>query len=146
MLLSNYLLAYHNYLCFSSVTLLLWYNLICLLWQLHYLYLPLLIRCHIFPVILVKLFVCLSLNGCGFLISSFYSNSSHVASIYVSTVWWFLFGVHFLWYAGSNICFSVRAAFSLASLKLVSAIFNQVFIFSSIDSPLKTMKNVFYFI
>ena len=31
-------------------------------------------------------------------------------------------------------------------LKLVSAIFYQIFIFSSYDSPLKTMKNVFYFI
>ena len=31
-------------------------------------------------------------------------------------------------------------------LKLVSAIFYQIFIFSSNDSPLKTMKNVFYFI
>ena len=32
------------------------------------------------------------------------------------------------------------------SLKLVSAIFNQIFIFSPNYSPLKTMKNVFYFI
>ena len=32
------------------------------------------------------------------------------------------------------------------SLKLVSAIFYQIFIFSSNDSPSKTMKNVFYFI
>ena len=31
-------------------------------------------------------------------------------------------------------------------LKLVSAIFYQVFIFSPNDSPLKTVKNVFYFI
>ena len=31
-------------------------------------------------------------------------------------------------------------------LKLVSAIFYQMFIFSPNDSPLKTMKNVFYFI
>ena len=31
-------------------------------------------------------------------------------------------------------------------LKLVSAIFYQIFIFSQNDSPLKTMKNVFYFI
>ena len=31
-------------------------------------------------------------------------------------------------------------------LKLVSAIFYQFFIFSPNDSPLKTMKNVFYFI
>ena len=31
-------------------------------------------------------------------------------------------------------------------LKLVSAIFYQIFIFSANDSPLKTMKNVFYFI
>ena len=32
------------------------------------------------------------------------------------------------------------------NLKLVSAIFYQIFIFSPTDSPLKTMKNVFYFI
>ena len=32
------------------------------------------------------------------------------------------------------------------SLKLVSAIFYQIFIFSSSDRPSKTMKNVFYFI
>ena len=31
-------------------------------------------------------------------------------------------------------------------LKLVSAIFYQIFIFSSSDRPSKTMKNVFYFI
>ena len=31
-------------------------------------------------------------------------------------------------------------------LKLVSAIFYRIFIFSPNDSPLKTMKNVFYFI
>ena len=31
-------------------------------------------------------------------------------------------------------------------LKLVSAIFNQIFIFSPNDSPSKTKKNVFYFI
>ena len=34
----------------------------------------------------------------------------------------------------------------LQILKLVSAIFYQIFIFSPNDSPLKTMKNVFYFI
>ena len=32
------------------------------------------------------------------------------------------------------------------TLKLVSAIFCQIFIFSPNDSPSKTMKNVFYFI
>ena len=32
------------------------------------------------------------------------------------------------------------------SLKLVSTILYQVFIFSSNDSPIKTMKNAFYFI
>ena len=32
------------------------------------------------------------------------------------------------------------------ALKLVSAIFYQVFIFSSSDRPSETMKNVFYFI
>ena len=32
------------------------------------------------------------------------------------------------------------------TLKLVSAIFYQIFIFSPNKSPLKTMKNVFYFI
>ena len=31
-------------------------------------------------------------------------------------------------------------------LKLVSAIFYQIFIFSSNDGPSKTMKNVFHFI
>ena len=31
-------------------------------------------------------------------------------------------------------------------LKLVSTIFYQIFIFSPNDSPLKTMKNAFYFI
>ena len=31
-------------------------------------------------------------------------------------------------------------------LKLVSAILYQIFIFSPNDNPLKTMKNVFYFI
>ena len=31
-------------------------------------------------------------------------------------------------------------------LKIVSAIFYQIFIFSSNDSPLKTMKNAFYLI
>ena len=35
---------------------------------------------------------------------------------------------------------------SFVHLKLVSAIFYQIFIFSPYDSPLKTMKNVFYFI
>ena len=34
----------------------------------------------------------------------------------------------------------------LNSLKLVSAIFCEIFIFSRNDSPSKTMKNVFYFI
>ena len=33
-----------------------------------------------------------------------------------------------------------------AALKLVSAIFYQIFIFSSNDSPSKTMKNNFYLI
>ena len=33
---------------------------------------------------------------------------------------------------------------SFYSLELVSAIFYQIFIFSPKDSPLKTMKNVFY--
>ena len=32
------------------------------------------------------------------------------------------------------------------NLKLLLAIFYQIFIFSPNDSPLKTMKNVFYFI
>ena len=32
------------------------------------------------------------------------------------------------------------------SLKLVSAIFYQIFIFSRNDSPSKSMKNIFYFI
>ena len=33
-----------------------------------------------------------------------------------------------------------------AALKIVSAIFYEIFIFSRNDSPSKTMKNVFYFI
>ena len=33
-----------------------------------------------------------------------------------------------------------------SQLKLVSAIFYQIFIFSPNDSPLKTVKNIFYFI
>ena len=45
---------------------------------------------------------------------------------------------------------SFRIAFQsktrLSNLKLVSAIFYQILIFSSNDRPLKTMKNVFYFI
>ena len=36
--------------------------------------------------------------------------------------------------------------YSGCSLKLVSAIFYQIFIFSSSDRPSKTMKNVFYVI
>ena len=36
--------------------------------------------------------------------------------------------------------------FDVAYLKLVSAIFYQIFIFSPNDSPSKTVKNVFYFI
>ena len=35
---------------------------------------------------------------------------------------------------------------SLHNLKLVSAIFYEIFIFSPNDSPSKTIKNVFYFI
>ena len=38
------------------------------------------------------------------------------------------------------------AKFIRYNLKLVSAIFYQIFIFSPNDSPLKTMKNVFFFI
>ena len=37
-------------------------------------------------------------------------------------------------------------AIKINSLKLVSAIFYEFFIFSRNDSPLKTMKNVFYFV
>ena len=37
-------------------------------------------------------------------------------------------------------------SFPFSLLKLVSATFYQIFIFSQNDSPLKTMKNVFYFI
>ena len=32
------------------------------------------------------------------------------------------------------------------NLRLVSAVFYQIFVFSSTDSPSKTMKNVFYFV
>ena len=35
---------------------------------------------------------------------------------------------------------------NIFKLKLVSAVFYQIFIFSSNDSPSKTLKNVFYFI
>ena len=38
------------------------------------------------------------------------------------------------------------AAHDICNLKLVSAIFYQIFIFSPNDSPSKTMKNVFCFI
>ena len=39
-----------------------------------------------------------------------------------------------------------KKAHSSCNLKLVSAIFYQVFIFSPNDSPSKIVKNVFYFI
>ena len=39
-----------------------------------------------------------------------------------------------------------ESRFVMTFLKLVSAIFNQVFIFSPKDSPSKTIRNVFYFI
>ena len=39
-----------------------------------------------------------------------------------------------------------RSITDMASLKLVSAIFYQIFIFSPYDSPSETVKNVFYFI
>ena len=39
-----------------------------------------------------------------------------------------------------------KNAISKCKLKLVSAIFYQVFIFSPNDRPSKTVKNVFYFI
>ena len=51
-----------------------------------------------------------------------------------------------------NICITIacwpgcNAIIFEINLKLVSAIFYQIFIFSPYDSPLKTMKNVFYFI
>ena len=35
---------------------------------------------------------------------------------------------------------------SSASLKIVSTIFNKIFIFPPNDSPLKTIKNVFFFL
>ena len=40
----------------------------------------------------------------------------------------------------------ITVTFTKRSLKLVSAIFYQIFIFSPNDSPSKAMKNVFYFI
>ena len=43
-------------------------------------------------------------------------------------------------------CFKETALLFNVHLKLVSAIFYQIFIFWSNDRPLKTMKNVFYFI
>ena len=42
-------------------------------------------------------------------------------------------------------CFS-KAAAMIFILKLVSAIFYEIFIFSPNDSPSNTIKNVFYFI
>ena len=36
--------------------------------------------------------------------------------------------------------------FEYLPLKLVSTIFNQIFLFTQNDSPLMTIKNVFYFI
>ena len=39
----------------------------------------------------------------------------------------------------------MRKYVSFETLKLVSAIFSQIFIFSSNDRPSETMKNVFYF-
>ena len=42
---------------------------------------------------------------------------------------------------------SIQPAFwNYTNLRLVSAIFYQIFVFSSTDSPSKTMKNVFYFV
>ena len=46
----------------------------------------------------------------------------------------------------TNCFYCFVLAFSDLSLKLVSAIFYQIFIFSPNDNPSKTMKNVFYFI
>ena len=40
----------------------------------------------------------------------------------------------------------VKSFSKVLLLKLVSAIFYQIFIFSQNDSPLKTMENAFYFI
>ena len=51
--------------------------------------------------------------------------------------YWLCWSSH-LDYLGSSI--------KITFLKLVSAIFYQFFIFSPYDSPLKTIKNVFYFI
>ena len=50
---------------------------------------------------------------------------------------------------GLGVCLMQKKSpiyYSSRSLKLVSAIFYQIFIFSPNDSPSKTMKNVFYFI
>ena len=44
------------------------------------------------------------------------------------------------------LCISYLRWYSFILLKLVSAIFYQIFISSPNDSPLKTMKNAFYFI
>ena len=50
------------------------------------------------------------------------------------------------WYSeNAGDCFSFNKE-SKISLKLVSAIFYQIFIFSPNDSPFKTVENVFYFI
>ena len=47
---------------------------------------------------------------------------------------------------GSSFHKILQPAITYSKIKLVSAIFYQFFIFSQTDSPLKTMKNVFYFI
>ena len=53
-----------------------------------------------------------------------------------------------LWVSGHVLCYLLYNFlwYNFEKLKLVSAIFYQFFIFSPNDSPLKTMKNVFYFI
>ena len=51
----------------------------------------------------------------------------------------------FIWRFNSKL-WRVLLSFQSCSLKLVSAIFYQTYTFSSNDSPLKTMKNAFYFI
>ena len=90
-------------------------------------FIPLVIRLE--SKLLLKIFICLSRNE--FFLqpsSSFFSSSS---------------GGYFPWKFPWNISQSLTVA---RSLKLVSAIFCQTFIFSPNDKPLKTMNNVFYFI
>ena len=60
--LLDHILDYYHYPCFPVGILLLWYSLFCLLLLLRHLYQPLLSQCHLFHLILVKLFFSLWLS------------------------------------------------------------------------------------